>query len=135
MAQRPALALSAAFASLLALAGCGVPGVATDRYAGVPPGVQAAFDDSEPRAIVADDGNLALVTYGSSSCPPTVTGIRAEDAGTITLSLAESPNDVCTADMAATTHVVPLPDEASGRPLTVHVVYTDMPWEFTIVAG
>jgi len=135
MTRRLTLALPLIVAAMVALTGCGSPGVALERYSGVPSWFKPTSPlDEGPAAMLDGDGNLTLVTYGSSSCPATVTGIEAQDADTVALSLDAGSAGVCTADMAPTTHVIRVPDAASARPLTVHVTYTGTPWEYTISA-
>jgi hypothetical protein len=85
------------------------PVTVVDEYPGLPPG--AVPDETFAPAWVADSpGRIALVTFGSSSCP--VEPVSYDRDSTDALSLwAEYTGDseVCTADMAATTFVIELP--------------------------
>ena len=80
-----------------------------DQYSDLPPG--AVFDETFAAGWVPDSaGRIAIVTFGSSSCPvqPVSYDLESTDA----LSLwAEYTGDseVCTADMAATTFVIEVP--------------------------
>ena len=86
------------------------PLTVVDRYPGLPPG--AALDETFEPGWVADvPGRIALVTFGSSSCP--VEPVSYDRDSTDVLSLwAEytGESEVCTADMAATTFVIELPE-------------------------
>ncbi|GGH50999.1 hypothetical protein [Microbacterium album] len=117
----------------MALSGCaGPPGVADRTYRGLPtsPALPEPADPlpEEPMASWLEDSNrIALVTWGSSACPRVVTAIEARDASTVQLTLEPSGREVCTADMSPTTHELTLPDDATGRPLTLLLTYTDWP--------
>lgn len=64
---------------------------------------------------------FAVVTWGSSSCPPVATGLTAESEDHVVVTFGPSPNDPCTADMAPTTHEFALPDRATRTPVTVEI--------------
>ena len=133
MKPRQALMTAVGLLAIVGLSGCASAGVAIDRYRGTPPGLDISSDsDPVPTAILDDDGNLALVTYGSSSCPPTATSIEMTGEGAVNIELEPDSGGPCTADMAPTTHIIPLPDGATSRPLTVHVEYIGETWEFTL---
>jgi hypothetical protein len=101
----------------LMLAGCSVRSVATETSQGLPERYIAGDNlfNGEPLALWAG-GGLAVVTFGSSSCPPVPTSISAPDPERIVVQFAPSPNEQCTADLAPTTHQFDLPDgvEAVG---------------------
>jgi hypothetical protein len=86
------------------------PVTVVDEYPGLPPG--AVPDETFAPGWVADaPGRIALVTFGSSSCP--VEPVSYDRDSTEALSLwAEytGESEVCTADMAATTFVIDLPE-------------------------
>ena len=112
-------ALAAALAVLcLALVGCSAPvSVASDTTAGGPPGFDGdgGLLNGEPSTIwFSGRRQFAIVTFGSSSCPPVPTSISASDAHHIAITFVKSPNTTCTADMAATTHKFDLPDEVDA---------------------
>ncbi|MDR6866573.1 putative small secreted protein [Microbacterium resistens] len=122
MFRRPGVLIASLAVSALALAGCtggSGAGSATTQPGTAQPGTAPPASDGpaspdplddEPTAAWLDDGRaVALVTWGSSSCPPRV-GEVAGDAQTVTATIVEpDPNIVCTADFAprATTIVLP----------------------------
>ena len=112
----------------LALTGCAAPvSVANDTSSGGPPGFDGSGGllNGEPSAIwISGRREFAIVTFGSSSCPPVPTAISAPDASHIAITFVKSPNTPCTADIGATTHKFDLPDEvdADGS-VTVDVTY------------
>lgn len=104
----PVLALLAAGALLLAGCATGAASDATD-----------APTPSDPSAEVwkieagwVDGGRqIALVTWGSSSCPPTASDVTRQADGTLAVTLDEGPADrVCTSDFAPRATGVGLPD-------------------------
>jgi hypothetical protein len=86
------------------------PVTVVDEYPGLPPG--AVPDETFAPGWVADSpGRIALVTFGSSSCP--VEPVSFDRDSTEALSLwAEytGESEVCTAAMSATTFVIELPE-------------------------
>ncbi len=99
--------LATLLVALPLLAGC-TTNVATATTPGVPEGLDAdqSLLNGLPLAAWLDDerATLAVVTFGSSSCPPVPTSIARTDDATIAISFVRSPNTPCTADLAATTH-------------------------------
>lgn len=71
---------------------------------GLPPGDPESF---EPRVLLRES-LIALVTFGSSSCPalPTAAGVEGD---VLALTVEPRPAEVCTADMAPTTSFFPAP--------------------------
>lgn len=149
MSIRPVLTrvLPATFLAVLVLAGCAAGGTGADPHLAAPrpmdpqpllPSGEATFlgkvDDmgTEPAATLDGEGNIVLVTYGSSSCPPVVANVEATSESTIAVDLDASAEGPCTADIAPTTHIIALPDGATQRPLTIQINYINEPWEFTI---
>ena len=116
----PVVALACAL-----LAGC-VQSVAVETKRGVPEGRESAVDllDPTPFATWLDDRDrFAVVTFGSSSCAPVPTSVLATDAATIAVTFVQASAQVCSADLAATTHVFTTPGEIdSQRPVTVDVL-------------
>jgi hypothetical protein len=106
-------ALALAAASIL-LAGCSAPvSVADDTSSGGPPGFDGSGGllNGEPSAIwISGRRQFAIVTFGSSSCPPVPTAISSSDATHIAITFVKSPNSPCTADLAPTTHQFSLPE-------------------------
>lgn len=95
----------------LALAGCAttpggaaVPPAASEE----PPSDQAPADDSELEAAWLNASSIALVTYGSSSCLPIV-GEVTGDGQSVTVSLTDPEDAVCTMDYSPRASFIPLP--------------------------
>ncbi|MDQ1084513.1 MULTISPECIES: hypothetical protein [Microbacterium] len=97
-------AVSALVALAVVLTACSDDGVADSRTPGVPTGIPVDGLDLEPAVHLQSDGSIAVVTWGSSSCPPTATAFD-NDGESLVVSFSASSNDVCTADLAATTHI------------------------------
>ncbi|PWC07159.1 hypothetical protein [Mycetocola zhujimingii] len=116
-------------AALLAvglLTGCGGNGVAQDVRPGLPDGLDVDPTDTTIAATWLERGEtFAIVTWGSSSCPPAASALTAEGSDRIAVTFAPSPNEVCTADMAPTTHEFELPDEVTRTTVTIDVSYED----------
>lgn len=107
---RKSLILGVVITAALALAGCAASGgerPATD-YAGVPAefptGGADNIGDGTPHALWVQDGaRLAVVTYGSSSCPFVGESLRvvapAGQGNIVRVTLSTiPPNQMCTAD-------------------------------------
>lgn len=68
--------------------------------------------DQAPSAGWFEDGGIALLTWGSSTCPPVVSQVEQSDAGaTVTF---EQVDRVCTMDLAPRVTTILLPDEHEG---------------------
>lgn len=120
----------AAIVVALALTGCN--GVADDRYGGVPDEVElppmmnedGSFNDGPFVAWVEPGTTFAVVTYGSSSCPPTASAIQVTDAASVVVTFTPPRGSgPCTADLAPMTHEFAVPDGADERPLEVTVAW------------
>ena len=98
------VAISALLAFAAILAACSDAGVADSRTPGVPTGIPVDGLDLTPAVHLQSDGSIAVVTWGSSSCPPTATAFD-NDGGSLVVSFSTSSQGVCTADLAATTHI------------------------------
>jgi hypothetical protein len=142
MVTRPATLPAAAIAlvALSLLAGCSAPpvSVADDTSAGSPPGFdgEGGLLNGEPSAIwISGRREFAIVTFGSSSCPPVPTSISAVDEHHMAITFVKSPNSPCTADMAATTHKFDVPDgvDADGA-VAIAVTYDfDTDYDYQLV--
>ncbi|MFE6995927.1 hypothetical protein ACFVAE_08225 [Microbacterium sp. NPDC057659] len=79
------------------------------------PAEPAGATSMKPSAGWFDDSGIALLTWGSSSCPPIVSGVEQSDAGA-TVTFAESDR-VCTMDMAPRVTLIgleqPVDDDAA----------------------
>lgn len=61
----------------------------------------AAVEEFSPSAGWIDDGQFAILTWGSSSCAPVVASVTADSATAATVAFVEPAADqVCTMDMA-----------------------------------
>jgi hypothetical protein len=103
-----------AVAALAALTGCtGSPSRPLEDYAGEPKGVQppASSAGGASWAVWMEDGDrLAIVLYGSSTCPPKVQNVAATGDAEITATLAPAPGGICTRDFVPHTTVFGTPD-------------------------
>lgn len=81
-------------------------------------------DDGEPRpADWVGDSQIRVQTFGSSSCPARLERVEATAADELTVYFdSDYGNQACTMDYVGTEHIVDVPEEADGRPLTVRVV-------------
>ncbi|KAA9149164.1 hypothetical protein F6B41_01805 [Microbacterium lushaniae] len=80
---------------------------------GLTPGT--GLDGGQPSAGWAGPGTFALLTWGSSSCPPQVESAAVSAPGEISVAfVAPAPDQICTADMAARVTVVEVPDVPAG---------------------
>ncbi|MDQ0092166.1 hypothetical protein [Paeniglutamicibacter psychrophenolicus] len=124
----------------LLLAGCAAPVSVAERTAPEFPGslTQAQLENlelGEPAAFWLQAGSrLALVTWGSSSCPAVVTRMDARGSDAIELRVESSGGSgPCTADMAPTTHELEVPESVTRRPVTLALHYSDGPDARTMV--
>jgi hypothetical protein len=103
-------ALVAGAVLMLVVVGCGteiLPAFLVRYYRGVPPGFTSSFRDG---AVWTAAGGMAVVTYGSSSCPalPVRLDVSANNHLKVTVNpLSSGP---CTADLAPTTSVIEIPN-------------------------
>jgi len=68
-----------------------------------------AVEEFSPSAGWIDDGTFAILTWGSSSCPPVVQDVTV--AGTeVTVTFADLADAVCTMDMAPRVTLAATPD-------------------------
>lgn len=127
-------ATSAGIALVLLLAGCAsAPGGGDGAPDATPtPPADTASpgpdDHDDLEAVLLDDGRMfAIVSWGSSSCIPTV-GEVAADGQTIAVTLTDPGADiVCTADYAPRASVGGLPEGVDPtQDLTLQVTYGDL---------
>lgn len=89
---------------------------------GAPTGSELPTLNDGPAVAWIDDGTqFAVVTMGSSSCPPSARDVVVDAPDRLTIVFEPSPNEVCTADYGPTTHAFTLPTEITQRPITVVV--------------
>lgn len=127
---------------LVALSGCasdpgeGGDGSQADRVVrGIPDGWSGPQPDplgGVPVVGWVDDDEFGVITMGSGSCPAVAQEPEVVSDAEIRIDFGPSPYDPCTADMAATTHVFVLPDQVTGRPVTVTVTYLDFDEEYVL---
>jgi hypothetical protein len=88
---------------------------------GLPAGVEWPVDSPAGAGWSPAEGLLFVVTAGSSGCPVLAEPEAAGDAEGVTVTLVPPSGDrMCTADWAATTSVVAVPDGLdAGAPLIV----------------
>lgn len=102
--SRRYVAVSALVAFAAVLTACSAAGVADSRTPGVPSGIPVDGLDLKPAVHLQADGSIAVVTWGSSSCPSKASAFD-NDGESLVVSFSTSSNGVCTADLAATTHI------------------------------
>lgn len=104
------------------LSGCGDGSVARETYRGLPSGVEIGEGDAlstDPVLTWLEDGDaLAITTWGSSSCPPVAVEIES-DRHSITVVFEDSDDDMCTTDLAATSHEFDVPGSVADDPTVV----------------
>lgn len=118
----------AAFAALfgVVLGGCGGDGgsIAEAVWPGapeLPPGKE--LPKTRLAAVWLEDGaTFAVVTLGSSSCPPVATSMDRKGDDEIRLRFEPSPSEDCTADIAPTTHEFRVPRGVDQRPVQLRIV-------------
>ena len=149
-------------ASVLLLSGCNPPGAPAENFSGLPVADEAApidvdpesggeendaseeveegapFEESESPQVVwwEQGGQLALVIYGSSTCPSVGRDIRvldkAGEGNRVAIDLVERPDDeICTMDFVphttlfwtpvSVTTTEPLEVEVAGTSVTVPI--------------
>ena len=105
-------AVAVLLAAALALCACAEAG--RERPEDPPPGAGQTFEVLPPPPPVAwsEDGDLAVTTYGSSSCPsgPGAVTVVGEQEVVIDVEALFPDRDPCTADMAPTTTELRRPD-------------------------
>lgn len=75
-------------------------------------------------AMWVEDGSVfAVTTWGSSSCPLVPTELSGIAANAVGIHFEDSPQQACTADMAATSHEFTLPGSVTERPVMIAVTY------------
>lgn len=62
-----------------------------------------------PQIAWGDAGQLRIVAFGSSSCPPIPTSVAVDDPHRVIIRTASASDGPCTADIAPTTTTVAAP--------------------------
>ena len=106
--------LAPGLAAVALLAGCSAPpSIAVEDDVDLPDALvsDGVIGESGPGAAwEGDRDTFVVVVYGSSSCAPIPTALSVDDEHSLALRFAESPGDVCSADMAANTFRFDTPD-------------------------
>ncbi|MDJ1113847.1 hypothetical protein [Microbacterium dauci] len=109
MRPRLTAALGGTLLLIAALTGCATPAAPGDAPSSVPDGGAPPLSDWEVDAAWLNGGSMiALVTYGSSSCVPTLVDAKA-DAGVLVVELADANANGCTDDLVPRPLAVPVP--------------------------
>jgi hypothetical protein len=120
----------AAVAVVLALASCSSPGAAERRESGIPEGVDLPAGEG-PHVIALPDGRVQVVTFGSSSCPPTATSL-SNDGNELVVSFDIAMGGNCTADINPTTHTFSADDVGSKVPEEATVRFPQLEEEVVV---
>lgn len=124
-------------ALLLLLTACTPSGVAVEDFAGVPDDITTSGaipedTDGTPQAFYLNDGGqLAVVLWGSSTCPYVGTDISvvkpADEGNEVKVTVADLPDQPCTMDLVPHTTVFWTPVKTTTtKPLIVHVLDTSI---------
>lgn len=93
--------------------------IAARSYPGLPEGAAPspsastelpADPDFSPSAVWLEDDVLAVVTYGSSSCPTAPSSLEVVDGTDLRIATIQLGGEVCTADIAPTTFEIDDPE-------------------------
>lgn len=97
----------------------------------VEPGIPAGWEGPTPdlsdavpvpaAGWVGDD--IGIVTWGSGSCPPIAGPLDVVATDSATVAFTDSPQNPCTADLSATTHVFRVPEGLTARPIRITVSF------------
>lgn len=80
------------------------------------PGTVGEPTDFEPSAGWFDQAGFVVLTWGSSTCVPTVEGVEATGESALTVTFAELPADqACTMDVAPRLAIAAAPDGFDGE--------------------
>lgn len=119
---------AAAIVMVLGLAGCAAGIGPSEQYPGAPSGVSQEALTGETQAFyVSDSGAIAVVLWGSSTCPligeRMVTEQPAADGNAVRVDVRKIAEDQpCTRDLVPHTTVFPTPgDVTTTQPLTIRV--------------
>ncbi len=105
-------AIGAGLLAAGALTGCATAAStqgSTPASSSTPDAEGTASADSIQVGWLEGGAAIALVTLGSSSCPPVVEGEPSVEGTTLTVVLADSPRTTCTRDMAPRATLVSVP--------------------------
>lgn len=103
---------------------CSRTGIAENVYRGLPEGSGDPVDEGPLVYWAETDETITVTTWGSSSCPAIADSIDVIDEQTVRILFVSGSSGSCTADMAATTRVIRMPDDVES-PLLVELEFED----------
>ncbi|BDV29558.1 hypothetical protein [Microbacterium terricola] len=120
MKRVAAASLVLSIIALVSACATGVPGSGSGTGLVAPS--EGVGESAELDAAWLDDGRMiGLVTWGSSTCVPTVDGVSAEGQ-IVRVALIDAEADACTADMAARVTLITTPESLDvGKDVTIAV--------------
>jgi hypothetical protein len=100
--------------AMLVVGACGDSGVLPTflvrYYRGVPPGTTGLADGlARDDAAWATAGRMAVVTWGSGSCPGLPVRLDVPRSNLLRITVVAPDSGPCTADLAATTSIITIP--------------------------
>ena len=105
---------------ILLVTACATQPVSDEQFRGLPEGV--TIDQPLQSPLVTwkyKPQSITVTTWGSSSCPPSAIDMTLNSEKELVIAFESVEGRDCTADLAPTTHVFTLPDDAQHSPLTV----------------
>ncbi|KQQ95787.1 hypothetical protein ASF62_04700 [Leifsonia sp. Leaf325] len=131
--KRHVIATTGAALLLILLTGCTPSGQAVEDFSGVPDDITTSEKipvdtDGAPQAFYLNDGGeLAVVLWGSSTCPYIGTDIsvvkEADEGNEVEVAVAPLPDQPCTMDLVPHTTVFWTPTKTTTtKPLIVRVL-------------
>lgn len=120
-----------AIAAVTALASCSSIGVADSREEGIPAGAALPSDDEGPYVLATANGDVQVVTLGSTSCPPTATDF-ANDGTEMRIGFELAVGGTCTADIGPTTHTFSASTVGSTIPDVAHIEFPEIDEEYVV---
>lgn len=132
------VAIALACATLF-LGGCSSTptSIAVETQKGTPDGFDSTSNllNGEPGAAwLRGREGFAIVTYGSSACPPVPVKLELVDDANLSVTYVRSPNSPCGAELEATTSRFDAPKGlVEAGPVTLTVVYDfDQDYEYAL---
>jgi len=132
--NRMPLALLAS-ACIMLLSACSLQSVALRDEPGYPPefGVTDPFSGIPVAVWSRDRAEIAVVAFGSSTCMPIPTEIRALDDNEVRI-VFESPSGACTDDVSSTTYSFTTPEEVeTTSAVTATIMVDDVPFTVPVM--
>jgi len=113
---------------MLVVGACGDSGIRPTflvrYYRGVPPGVTGlAGGFARDDAVWATAGRMAVVTWGSGSCPGLPVSLVVPQSNVLRITVVAPDSGPCTADLTATTSIITTPAALDvSRSVTVTII-------------